>query len=48
MPGDSLGVFLSVILNVYYHRKHEYILLRGGNLSVFRDIKPFMRCNLLE
>ena len=33
---------LSVLLNVFYHKKHEYIWFRGGDLNGSRDIKPFM------
>ena len=30
---------LSVLLNVYYYKKNEYIWFRGGDLNSSRDIK---------
>ena len=41
------GSSRSVLLNVSYYKKHEYIWLRGGDLKGFRDIKPFILSLLL-
>ena len=30
-----LGTSRSLLLNVSYHEKHEYILVRGGDLNGF-------------
>ena len=32
----------SMSLNGSYHKEQEYIWFRGGDLSSFRDIMPFM------
>ena len=40
------GSSWSVLLNVFYHMKHEYIKFTGGYLDRFRDIKPFMKCRV--
>ena len=37
------GTSPSVLLNAFYHIKHEYIMFRGEDLNCFRDIKPFMK-----
>ena len=34
-PGD----ILVMLLNVSYHKEHNYIWFRGGDLNVFRDNK---------
>ena len=35
---------LVMLLNVSYHKEHDYIWFRCGALNVFRDIlKPFMK-----
>ena len=38
-PGD----ILVMLLNVPYHKVHDYIIFRRGDLNAFRDIKPFMK-----
>ena len=37
------GFSWSVLLNVSYHKIHEYIWFRGRDLNGFRDIKTFMK-----
>ena len=37
------GTSPSVLLNAYYHKKHEYIWFMGGDLNGFRYIKPSMK-----
>ena len=37
------GTSPSVLLNAYYHKKNEYIWLRGRDWNVFRKIKPLMK-----
>ena len=46
-PDRQLGTSPSVLLNAYYHKKHEYIYIwfRGGDLNSFRDNKHFYEVN---
>ena len=37
--GMPQGTSWSVILNVSYHKKQEYIWFRGGDMNVFLDIR---------
>ena len=41
--GRPRGTSSLVLLNASYHKKHEYVWFRGGDLNCFRDIKPFMK-----
>ena len=38
IPWHTRGDSWSVVLNVSYHKKHEYIWVSGGDLNGFRDI----------
>ena len=45
MPGSghAQGASWSVLMHMSYHKEHEYIWLRGGDLNRFRESKPFMK-----
>ena len=41
--GHAPTASLSVLLNVSYHKVHDYIWFRAGDLKGFRDSKAFMK-----